>query len=79
MAVVSESYLRETLRAIRTGDETVAMTRLKVALDAVFTAACDDLKDVVAGRVVNSGGDVAVARAAGDAIDEYASRIKDRT
>jgi hypothetical protein len=76
MGIVSEHHLRDTLAAIRSGSEDLAATRLRVFAESVFTNTCDDLKDIVAGRMVNKGVDAEVAREAAVAIEEYMNRVR---
>jgi flavin-binding protein dodecin len=76
VSVVSDAQLRELLVSVRSASDDMAQARLRLAMEAVFDRACDDLRDVVAGRVVNVGGDLDIAKAVGDAVEEYHVRIK---
>lgn len=76
MSIVSASHLRDTLRDLRNGSEDVALSRLAVFADGVFGGVCDDLKDIVVGRLVNEGVEGDKAKTAGDAVDEYRHRMQ---
>ncbi len=76
MSVVSAQYLRDTLRDLRAASDDAALTRLKILAEGVFDRTCDDLRDIVVGRLVNEGVEGEKAKTAGDAVDEYRHRNK---
>ncbi len=76
MAVMSDRRAEEFLRELRASPDDMGRIKLTLLVESLFQRTCEDLCDIVVGRLVNKGVDAELAREGSTAIEEYMARIK---